>query len=127
MEMETSRNIQSRRRAVFLDRDGTVNEVAQGLVHTSTVMGILPKGSGNGLARHLGIPMDFKKSLALIQSNRTIAMDTFLVNGMLSVNVSGRNIGGSIVHSVLRGNREVNTWASKNRAADHKVCHGVNF
>lgn len=76
--------------------DGTVNEVAQGLVHTSTVMGILPKGSGNGLARHLGIPMDFKKSLALIQSNRTIAMDTFLVNGMLSVNVSGVGFDGHI-------------------------------
>jgi diacylglycerol kinase (ATP) len=76
--------------------DGTVNEVAQGLVHTSTVMGILPKGSGNGLARHLGIPMDFKKSLALIHSNRSIAMDTFLVNGMLSVNVSGVGFDGHI-------------------------------
>src|SRR5690348_8426839 len=42
--------------------DGTVNEVAQGLVDTDVVMGILPKGSGNGLARHLRVPMDFKNS-----------------------------------------------------------------
>ena len=39
--------------------DGTVNEVAKGLVNTHQVMGIIPKGSGNGLARHLGIPLEF--------------------------------------------------------------------
>src|SRR5208282_409165 len=37
--------------------DGTVNEVAQGLLGSKVALGILPKGSGNGLARHLGIPM----------------------------------------------------------------------
>ena len=40
--------------------DGTVNEVAQGLVHSDVIMGILPKGSGNGLARHLSIPINLK-------------------------------------------------------------------
>jgi diacylglycerol kinase (ATP) len=76
--------------------DGTVNEVAQGLVGTQTIMGILPKGSGNGLARHLAIPIDFKKSLELIKSDRVIEMDTFLVNGMLSVNVSGVGFDGHV-------------------------------
>ena len=38
--------------------DGTVNEVARGLLHSSTALGIIPKGSGNGLARTLGIPMN---------------------------------------------------------------------
>jgi diacylglycerol kinase (ATP) len=76
--------------------DGTVNEVAQGLVGTQTIMGILPKGSGNGLARHLALPMDFKKSLSLIASSHIISMDTFLVNGMLSVNVSGVGFDGHV-------------------------------
>jgi len=76
--------------------DGTVNEVAQGLVGSDTAMGIIPKGSGNGLARHLAIPMDFKKSLELISSSNIIAMDTFLVNGMLSVNVSGVGFDGHV-------------------------------
>jgi diacylglycerol kinase family enzyme len=52
-------------------------------------MGILPKGSGNGLSRHLGIPSDFKKSLALIGSTTTVMMDSFFINQKLSINVSG--------------------------------------
>lgn len=76
--------------------DGTVNEVAQGLVHTNQIMGILPKGSGNGLARHLGIPMNFKKSLELIGSSFTISMDSFLINDKLSVNVSGIGFDGHV-------------------------------
>ncbi len=46
--------------------DGTVNEVAQGLLGSQVAMGILPKGSGNGLARHLGLSMSFKNSLDII-------------------------------------------------------------
>lgn len=43
--------------------DGTVNEVATGLINTGTALGILPAGSGNGLARHIGIPVDVELSL----------------------------------------------------------------
>lgn len=43
---------------VAVGGDGTVNEVGRGLAHTGTVMGIIPCGSGNGLARHLGIPVN---------------------------------------------------------------------
>jgi len=76
--------------------DGTVNEVAQGLVRTSTKMGIIPKGSGNGLARHLGIPMSVKKSLDILASEKTIRMDTIFVNNKLSVNVSGIGFDGHV-------------------------------
>src|SRR5689334_8156918 len=69
--------------------DGTVNEVAQGLINSNAALGILPKGSGNGLARHLGISMRLASALSLIDSNKTINMDTLIVNGRLSVNVSG--------------------------------------
>lgn len=75
--------------AFAMGGDGTMNEVAQGLVHTDVIMGILPKGSGNGLARHLKIPLQFKKALELLGNHQVITMDTFKVNDRLSVNVSG--------------------------------------
>ena len=85
--------------------DGTVNEVAQGLVHSSQCMGILPKGSGNGLARHLGIPMDFDKSLNLITNHAIISMDSFLVNDKLSVNVSGIGFDGYVAGLFAKGTK----------------------
>ena len=76
--------------------DGTVNEVAKGLIHSKVIMGIMPKGSGNGLARHLGIPLKFPAMLELLKSTQTIAMDTMLVNDHLSVNVSGIGFDGHV-------------------------------
>ena len=47
---------------VAIGGDGTINEIARSLVHSETALGIIPCGSGNGLARHLRIPMDPKLS-----------------------------------------------------------------
>lgn len=76
--------------------DGTVNEVAQGLIGSNVAMGILPKGSGNGLARHLGVPMNFTRALDVLSSSQLINMDTMSINGRLSVNVSGIGFDGHI-------------------------------
>ena len=51
---------------VAVGGDGTLNEVGRGLVHTNTAMGVIPCGSGNGFARHLGIPMSIKGSIDFI-------------------------------------------------------------
>jgi len=48
---------------IVVGGDGTINEVASELIHTKIPLGIIPIGSGNGLARHLKIPMDFKSAL----------------------------------------------------------------
>jgi diacylglycerol kinase family enzyme len=48
---------------VAVGGDGTVNEVARSLIHTDTALGIIPIGSGNGLARHLNIPLNIKKAI----------------------------------------------------------------
>lgn len=69
--------------------DGTVNEVARSLVNTKASLGIIPSGSGNGLARHLKIPLDTRRALGLLSNSATIVMDTMRINGGLSVNVSG--------------------------------------
>ena len=61
--------------------DGTINEVARELVETEVALGIIPLGSGNGIARHYKIPFDLSKAIQLIQKNRTTVMDVGVVNG----------------------------------------------
>jgi YegS/Rv2252/BmrU family lipid kinase len=55
--------------------DGTVNEIAKEMVHSPAALGIIPVGSGNGLARDLGISMDIRKSLDAIIKGNVIAID----------------------------------------------------
>ncbi|MBT1702467.1 diacylglycerol/lipid kinase family protein [Chryseosolibacter indicus] len=83
---------------VAVGGDGTVNEVAKGLLHSSIPMGIIPKGSGNGLARHLGISTKIPLAINYLFNSQTIAMDTFKVNGKLSLNVSGIGFDGHIAN-----------------------------
>lgn len=67
---------------VAVGGDGTVNEVAKALVGTSTALGIIPCGSGNGLARHLHIPMDVRKAVQIINEGTAVAIDSMTVNGI---------------------------------------------
>ena len=60
--------------------DGTVNEVGRALTHTNTAMGIIPCGSGNGLARHLMIPLDIKKSIEIINKRTIHKLDYGMIN-----------------------------------------------
>jgi diacylglycerol kinase (ATP) len=61
--------------------DGTVHEVAKRLIGTPVALGILPTGSGNGFARHLGLSMDVATSLRACRGMRVETIDTATVNG----------------------------------------------
>ena len=67
---------------VAVGGDGTVNEVARSLVHTATALAIIPCGSGNGLARHLCLPLDVKKAIEVINSCKIEAFDYGVINDM---------------------------------------------
>ena len=69
--------------------DGTVNEVASAMVNTGIPMGILPAGSGNGLARCLGISMSYALALRTIIRGKTKLMDVATVNEMLYTSIAG--------------------------------------
>ncbi len=60
---------------VAIGGDGTINEVGRALVHSDTALGIIPCGSGNGLARHLHIPMDYQKALQVINNANVRTID----------------------------------------------------
>ncbi|EJX03977.1 lipid kinase, YegS/Rv2252/BmrU family [gut metagenome] len=66
---------------VAIGGDGTVNEVARSLIHTDTALGIIPCGSGNGLARHLHIPMEPKKALEVLNAGYMDVIDYGKING----------------------------------------------
>ena len=67
---------------VAIGGDGTVNEVARSLVHTETALGIIPCGSGNGLARHLCLPLDIKCAIQIINACRIDDFDYGVINGL---------------------------------------------
>ncbi len=69
--------------------DGTINEVASGLVGSEVAMGIIPMGSGNGLARTLKIPQNVEKACKLISEGARVKIDTGKANGRFFVLVAG--------------------------------------
>lgn len=65
---------------VAVGGDGSVNEIAQALIHTPVVLGILPMGSGNGLARSLHINLEKEDALLTIKNQHVEAIDVGWVN-----------------------------------------------
>jgi len=67
---------------VAIGGDGTVNEIARSLIHTPTALAIIPCGSGNGLARHLHIPMDCKEAIDIINLGHRVSIDYGKINNI---------------------------------------------
>jgi diacylglycerol kinase (ATP) len=69
--------------------DGTVNEVASSLIHSDTALAIIPVGSGNGLARHLKIPVGLRPALKALKHSEAITIDTGKINAKPFVVAAG--------------------------------------
>ncbi len=74
---------------VAVGGDGTINEVAQEICKTETVMAIVPMGSGNGLARHLGIPLRPEHAIQALNSAIPRKIDTAKLNNCFFTSVAG--------------------------------------
>ena len=81
---------------VAVGGDGTINEVAAGILGSNTYLGIIPLGSGNGLAHHLGISEDCAKALELIENTTPKPIDIIYVNDRIVVNVGGIGFDGHV-------------------------------
>lgn len=60
--------------------DGTCNEIAKSLINSKTALAIVPVGSGNGLARHLGIPMGVSAALKALKNYNIVNADYCTAN-----------------------------------------------
>jgi len=85
-------------RVVAVGGDGTLNETAQALLHTSTALGLIPCGSGNGLARHLHLPLGAEAALRLAVSEDAAVrvIDTGTANGKPFFNVMGLGLEAEV-------------------------------
>jgi diacylglycerol kinase (ATP) len=81
---------------VAVGGDGTVNEIASGLVGSDVTLGILPFGSGNGLSRFLSIPMDIQKAIENLNTGQTALIDSAEMNGQPFFNMAGMGFDAHI-------------------------------
>jgi YegS/Rv2252/BmrU family lipid kinase len=79
--------------------DGTANETAAGLLGSEVPLGVLPMGSGNGLARTLRLPMQPTAALAALAAGRAASMDVGTANGELFLNIAGAGFDAVVGHA----------------------------
>lgn len=84
---------------VAIGGDGTVNEIAQALVGTNKILGIIPSGSGNGLARHLGIPMSLKSAIKTIYRKNIKSIDAPKINNEYFFCTAGIGFDAKVSHT----------------------------
>ena len=78
--------------------DGTVNEVASAVAFTDAALGIVPTGSGNGLARELGVPLDATRAIDAAVDGVERTMDAGDLDGHLFFNIAGIGLDARIAH-----------------------------
>lgn len=86
--------------------DGTINEAASALCGSRVKLGIIPCGSGNGLARHLDIPVDIRASLEIIGRDCPVACDYGSVNGQPFFCTFGVGFDAAVSDAFARGDRK---------------------
>ncbi|MBI1224748.1 MAG: YegS/Rv2252/BmrU family lipid kinase [Bacteroidetes bacterium] len=90
--------------------DGSINEISSQLIGTQTVLGVVPSGSGNGFAGHLGIGRDVVRAIQLLNHGKVITVDTCRMNGRPFVNLAGIGFDG-VVSKRLHDSHVRGFWA----------------
>ena len=83
---------------VAVGGDGTVNECAKEVIGTDTALGVIPCGSGNGFAYHIGMEKNIEQSIKQLNNCSITSIDSCTANGIPFVNVSGIGFDAHIAH-----------------------------
>jgi diacylglycerol kinase (ATP) len=103
---------------VAVGGDGSVNEVATGLLGSKTVLGMLPNGSGNGFAMHLGWGRDVASAIRRLADAMVENVDTGVMNGQVFVNLAGVGFEATVAHH-LKGAKQRGFQAYFKSSFDH--------
>jgi YegS/Rv2252/BmrU family lipid kinase len=97
--------IQEKDLIIAVGGDGTVNEVASVLTETTIPLGIIPVGSGNGLARHLLIPLKFEAALDKAMHGHEIGIDVGLLNNKMFFCTAGIGFDAKVAQLFAKSNQ----------------------
>ncbi len=117
--------------------DGTINEVIQGLVHSDTALTIIPGGTGNDLARSLGIPSQAQKAANLIWSGSPRCIDVGVESNRSFASLASVGFAVDVIHhvnqtsSLLQGPLKIlaGVWKTIRQLRTHPLvvtCDGVS-
>lgn len=95
---------------VVIGGDGSINEVFPNLMHSNIIFGIIPRGSGNGLARFLNIPMNPKRAIKLINQLSIQEIDTAEINGHPFISIAGVGFDAHVAN-MFSGNEKRGFWS----------------
>ena len=96
---------------VAVGGDGSVNETAKSLKNSETALGIIPTGSGNGMARHLGIPVNIVKAVEVLNGGNIETIDTLMVNDLFCIGTIGIGFDAHVAHLFAKaGKRGYSTY-----------------
>lgn len=90
---------------VAIGGDGTISTVARNLIGTGKILGIFPAGSGNGFSNENKFSRNLDELLEKLRTKSSRKIDTFTVNGLLSINVSGTGFDGKVVKEFEKTSR----------------------
>lgn len=90
---------------VAVGGDGTISSVAKQLINTGKILAIFPAGSGNGFSNENNFSKNLDELLVKIKANQSREIDTFKVNNLLSINVSGTGFDGKVVKQFEKTSR----------------------
>jgi len=90
---------------IVVGGDGTINEVASQLVNQSIPLGIIPMGSGNGLARHLKIPLNFEKALYKCLNGSATKIDVIYFNEKAFFCTAGIGFDAVVAHEFAKSKK----------------------
>lgn len=111
--LEEKITVENIRRIGICGGDGSVNQVVQSLAHLPVDFGIIPFGSGNGLAFAAGIPKNTERALEIFFSGTPRKIDAFKVNDQFACMLCGLGLDAQVAHEfAVQGKRGLGTYAS---------------